>query len=72
MPDEKNPDDIDTLGEDHMADAIRYALVHVLPMSRKVHQDKKYAPGSFGYLLGKGTAKEEHDLKLFDTIGFLN
>ena len=72
MPDSKNPDDIDTLGEDHMADAIRYALIHVLPLSHRPKKDKGFAPGSFGYLLKQGTKKEEHDYKMFDTYGFLN
>ena len=64
MPDEKNPDDIDTLGEDHAADMIRYSLVHVLPKSHRPGVDKRYAPGSFGYLINK-PPKKQGDYQLF-------
>ena len=71
MPDARNPDDIDTLGEDHLCDALRYSLVHVLPTSRRAKKDRGYAPGSFGWLLQQD-AREEADRGFFDTYGFLN
>lgn len=71
MPDEKNPDDIDSLGEDHIADALRYSLVHVLPNSRRAKKDRGYAPGTFGYLLEQGT-KEKEEKHLFDSYGILH
>lgn len=64
MPDEKNPDDIDTLGEDHAADMIRYSLVHVLPKSHRPGVDKRYKPGSFGHLINK-PPKKQGDYQLF-------
>lgn len=71
MPDAKNPDDIDTTGEDHIADAIRYSLVHVLPISRKAKREKGYAPGSFGWLIDQGL-KSKEEKHLFDAFGILH
>ena len=59
MPDERNLDDIDTTGEDHLADMIRYSLVHTLPTSRKAEREKGYAPGTFGYLINKPLEKDK-------------
>lgn len=70
MPDAKDHDDIDTTGEDHIADMLRYSLVHVLPTSRRAEKDKGYAPGSFNWLLDVDT-REARDRHLFDTYGLL-
>ena len=59
MPDERNLDDIDTTGEDHLADMIRYSLVHTLPTTRKAEREKGYAPGTFGYLINKPLEKDK-------------
>jgi hypothetical protein len=72
MPDEKNHDDIDTMGEDHLADMLRYSLVHVLPISRKSKKSKGNAPGSFAYLLEMETKQQKDDKQMFDVYGFLN
>ena len=70
MPDQKDHDDIDTTGEDHIADMLRYSLVHVLPTSRRAKEDKGYAPGSFSWLIDQDT-QEAQNRHLFDTYGIL-
>jgi hypothetical protein len=55
MSDKKNPDDIDTGGDDHAVDALRYgAMSRPSPLSKAVRA-KVYPPMSLGALTQQGT-----------------
>jgi len=59
--DQKNPEDLNTEGEDHWCDALRYGLMTKPVIGRKKEQDAPYR--SFDYWLNK--SKEEKALKSY-------
>ena len=53
ISDVRDPEDVNTVGDDHAADALRYGVMS-RPTPQRTPLQSKFGPGTIGYLRTKG------------------